>query len=82
MSYNIHEGQRKKIFLDENVFIPTQAVIQTKAKFLNLEVVVGKYTEFFDKYTPEEFFGIIVQTPDAKGILHDFTELFGKIDKS
>lgn len=43
MSYNIHEGQRKKIFLDENVFIPTQTVIQTKAKFLNLDVIVGKY---------------------------------------
>jgi glycine cleavage system pyridoxal-binding protein P len=43
MSYNIHEGQRKKIFLDENIFVTTEAVIQTKAKFLNLEVVVGKY---------------------------------------
>lgn len=43
MSYNIHEGKRKKIFLDENVFIPTQAVIQTKASFLHLDVVVGKY---------------------------------------
>jgi glycine cleavage system pyridoxal-binding protein P len=52
MSYNIHEGARKKIFLDENVFIPTQAVIQTKAKFLNLDVVVGKYSEFFDKHNP------------------------------
>jgi glycine cleavage system pyridoxal-binding protein P len=44
MSYNIQDGQRRKFFLDENVFIPTQAVIQTKAKFLNLEVVVGKYS--------------------------------------
>jgi glycine dehydrogenase len=82
MSYNIHEGERKKIFLDENVFTPTQAVIQTKAKFLNLDVIVGKYSEFLEKYNPTEFFGIVVQTPDAKGILHDFTELFAKIDKS
>jgi len=47
MSYNIHEGKRSRIFLDENVFVPTQAVIQTKAKFLNLDVVIGKYSEFF-----------------------------------
>ena len=43
MSYNIHDGSRKRIFLDENVFEPTQAVIVTRAKFLNLEVIVGKY---------------------------------------
>jgi glycine dehydrogenase len=82
MSYNIHEGQRKKFFLDENVFTPTKAVIETKAKFLNLDVVVGKYSEFFDKYQPSEFFGIIVQTPDSKGVLHDFTQFFNKIDES
>jgi glycine dehydrogenase len=73
MSYNIHEGARKKIFLDENLFVPTQAVIQTKAKFLNLEVIVGKYSEFFTKHNPKDFFGVIVQTPDSKGVLHDFT---------
>jgi glycine cleavage system pyridoxal-binding protein P len=36
MSYNIHDGLRKKVFLDENMFETTQAVILTKAKFLNL----------------------------------------------
>ena len=81
MSYNIHEGKRRKIFLDENVFVPTQAVIQTKAKFLDIEVIVGKYANFFESCKPEEFFGVIVQTPDANGVLHDFTDFFNKIDK-
>ena len=54
MSYNIHDGKRRKIFIDEAVFIPTQAVIRTKAKFLNIEIVVGNYKEFLtDKYTAE-----------------------------
>jgi glycine dehydrogenase len=82
MSYNIHEGKRRKIFLDENVFIPTQTVIQTRAKFLDIEVVVGKYTSFLENCKPEEFFGVIVQTPDSNGVLHDFTEFFNKIDKN
>lgn len=82
MSYNIHEGKRRKIFLDENVFIPTQSVIQTKAKFLDIEVMVGKYADFFLSNKPEEFFGVIVQTPDSKGVVHDFTEFFSKIDKN
>ncbi len=33
-------------------------------------------------YSPKEFCGVIVQSPDAKGILHDFTELFNQIDAS
>lgn len=82
MSYNIHEGKRRKIFLDENVFIPTQSVIQTKAKFLDIEVIVGKYADFFVSNKPEEFFGVIVQTPDSRGVVHDFTEFFSKIDKN
>jgi len=36
MGYNIHDGKRKKIFLDENLFPQTKAVIQTKAKFLDI----------------------------------------------
>lgn len=43
MSYNIHEGTRNKIFVDELVFETTIAVVQTKARLLNIEVVVGKY---------------------------------------
>lgn len=43
MGYNLHEGDRKKIFVDENVFITTQAVLETKARNLNIEIVKGKY---------------------------------------
>jgi len=82
MSYNIHEGKRRKIFLDENVFTTTQAVIQTKAKFLHMEVIIGKYSDFFTTHNPAEFFGVVVQTPDSKGVVHDFTEFFKKIDDS
>lgn len=31
---------------------------------------------------PEEFFGVVVQTPDSKGVVHDFTDFFSKIDKN
>lgn len=36
MAYNIHDGQRSKIFVDERVYKTTLAVIQTKASFLNI----------------------------------------------
>jgi glycine dehydrogenase len=36
MSYNMHDGQGKKIFLDDNLFVPTTEVIKTKASFLGV----------------------------------------------
>lgn len=69
------------MFVDKNVFIPTQEVIKTRAKFLNVEVVTGDYREI-DKLNLNEFCSFIVQTPDNNGVLHDFTEVFSRIDKS
>ncbi len=43
MAYNINDGEKKKFFVDENVFTPTIAVIKTRAYYLNVEVVVGSY---------------------------------------
>ena len=72
MSYSYHDSERKKVFVDEGVFIPTLEVIKTRAKFLNVEVVVGDYRKS-DKLNLSEFCSFIVQTPDAKGVLHDFS---------
>lgn len=43
MAYNINDGEKKKFFVDENVFLPTIAVIKTRAYYLNIEVVVGNH---------------------------------------
>ena len=54
MAYNINDGQKKKFFIDENVFLPTISVIKTRASYLNIEVVVGSYKQFLsDKYKSE-----------------------------
>jgi glycine dehydrogenase len=81
MSYSYHDRERKKIYVDENVFIPTVEVIKTRAKFLNVEVVIGSYKDI-DKLDLKEFCCFVVQTPDSNGVLHDFTDTFSKIDKS
>ena len=73
MSYNLHEGDRKKIFVDHHVFVTTLAVVKTKAHNLGIEIVQGNYNEFFQKNDPNEFFGFLVQSPDANGVVHDFT---------
>lgn len=46
MAYNIHDGKKKKFFIDEYVFTPTLAVIQTRARYLDIDIVVGRYKDF------------------------------------
>lgn len=48
MAYNIHDGKKKKFFVDEYVFMPTIAVIKTRAEYLDIEVVVGRYKNFLE----------------------------------
>lgn len=82
MAYNIHDGRKRKFFIDEYVFTPTQAVIKTRATYLDLEIVVGRYKDFLDgRYKTEEFCGIMVQTPDSDGILTDYSQFFDKVDQ-
>lgn len=43
MAYNINNGEKKKFFIDENVFQPTISVIKTRALYLDIDVQVGSY---------------------------------------
>lgn len=36
LSYGHHNMERKKVFIDQNVFLTTREVIRTKAKFLDV----------------------------------------------
>ncbi|MEZ5036597.1 MAG: aminomethyl-transferring glycine dehydrogenase [Chitinophagales bacterium] len=68
-----------KIFIDQNTFPQTIDVVKGRALPLNIEVVVGDYTNF----TPtQEYFSAIVQYPAADGAVNDFTEFFQKCKAS
>ena len=66
--------------MDQNVFVSTIAVIKTKAKYLNIEIVTDKWQIFLNgKYDLKEFCGILVQSPNSEGIIADFTTFFDHI---
>lgn len=65
----------KKIFVSENCFPQTIEVVFTRALPLDIEVVVGDIEK---AELNEEYFGAIVQYPDAKGDVIDYTEYFAK----
>ncbi|MDR1919865.1 MAG: aminomethyl-transferring glycine dehydrogenase [Tannerellaceae bacterium] len=60
----------KTLFVDENVFESTRAVIQTRMIPQGIRVVTGNYKTF--ALTEENTFGAILQYPDANGSIEDY----------
>lgn len=58
-------------FVDENVHPQTKAVLQTRAKPLNIQVQVGN----LDSFTGVDAFGLLIQYPNTFGELSDLTEV-------
>ena len=82
---------RKKFFVADNCHSQTIAVVQTRAKPLGIEVVVGDFREFdfrvahvsrlrSEHSKPEacSTFGALVQYPASDGAIYDYTEFVRK----
>ncbi len=74
MMYNIrHKNLKKtkanKFFIDKNVFPQTIAVMQTRAKHLDFEIIIDDYKNAnFD----ETIFGALIQYPNSEGNIEDY----------
>ncbi len=63
---------RKKFFVANNCHPQTIAVVQTRAKPLGIEVVIGDFARFKFK---DSVFGALVQYPATDGAIFDYSEL-------
>ncbi len=69
------KNNAEKLFVDENIFPQTLAVIQTRMGYVGIEVVVGDYkTHTFD----DTYFGAIVQYPNNDGNVEDYRKFVEK----
>ncbi|MGX5819659.1 aminomethyl-transferring glycine dehydrogenase [Chitinophaga lutea] len=67
---------RGKFFVDERVFPQTKDVIVTRATPLHIEVVFG---DFAKADITADYFGALVQYPDAEGSVHDYRAFIEKV---
>ncbi|MBE0675209.1 MAG: aminomethyl-transferring glycine dehydrogenase [Bacteroidales bacterium] len=68
-----------KFFVDEDVFLQTLDVLETRANPVGIELVKGRYDKAsFD----ESYFGALVQYPAASGQIRDYREFAGKVHQS
>ncbi len=67
------------MFVDEDVWPQTKAVLETRALPLGIELVYGKWNEF----TPnEKTFGVMVQYPNANGAIIDYKEWVAQVHQT
>lgn len=76
MSYNARPRAMAKAgivryFVDNEIFPQTKAILETRANPLGIELVYGDFQTF--EYTAE-FFGAIVQYPNDKGEVKDYSQ--------
>ncbi len=64
-----------KFFIDENIFEQTIAILITRSKPINIELVIGNFnTAIID----DSYFGAIVQYPDKNGQVDDYRSFIEK----
>jgi glycine dehydrogenase len=74
LSRRVYKGSDDAVFLlDSNLHPQTIAVIATRAKPLGITIEIADLTS--SNPTTSEVFGAIVQYPNTRGEIHDFTEL-------
>lgn len=76
MMFNLRSREQvktgaNKLFVDENVFPQTLAVLKTRAKLQGIELTIADYSIF--KFT-NHYFGAIIQYPNSNGNIEDYAE--------
>ena len=84
MMYALRPRDKQKtganvVFVDENIFPQTLAVMITRAVPQEIELRIGKYKEL--EFT-NELFGCVIQYPNADGSIEDYREFTNKAHES
>jgi glycine dehydrogenase len=66
-------------FVDKNIFPQTIDVIRTRAKYPNINVIVGDIMQLDISRDAHKYFGILIQNPNLYGKLYDYSHLISKI---
>lgn len=73
------KAEANTLFVDNDVFESTQAVLHTRMVPQGIKIVTGNYRTF--KFTPDVF-GAIVQYPNGNGSIEDYTEFVKRANEN
>ncbi|MFO0318915.1 MAG: aminomethyl-transferring glycine dehydrogenase [Neisseriaceae bacterium] len=75
MARRLSKSTSNKFFVANNIFSQTLDVIRTRARYQNIEVVIGNIAQV----NAAEYFGIFIQNPDLYGTIQDYTDRIKQI---
>ena len=75
MSKRVSKSKSNTFFVSHDCHPQTIAVVQTRARPMGFEVVIGDVYRELDK---QEYFGVLLQYPGSSGAVHDISEVVEK----
>jgi len=79
MSFANSNQKKNTFFVSSNVFPQSLEVIKTRAENAGIKLVVGDPETFDFSTIAEELGGILFQSPDVYGVLHNYTDLIKQL---
>ena len=76
MSYGVCKNKSDKFFVDINCHPQTIAVIETRARYLDIELIIADFADF-DFNTP--IFGALLQYPTTQGTVYDYQGIIDQV---
>lgn len=79
LNKNSQQPERPKLFVDQELFPQTLDVVKTRARPLQIEIVLGDYkTAVID----QSYFGALIQYPNDKGSVEDYTAFIEQVHQA
>ena len=68
----VFPSTRNKYFIDDGIHSNSLAVIKTRAKFLNIDIMVGSFKDFV---LTDDVCGVMLQYPNNDGIINNYNDI-------
>ena len=81
MTYNIANFKKNKFFISKTVFPQTIDVVRTRAKYMNIEIIIDDPKTYDFQKHGEELCGALFQNPDNYGLLFDYSQITQTLKK-
>ncbi|MBE9223419.1 aminomethyl-transferring glycine dehydrogenase [Cyanobacterium stanieri LEGE 03274] len=76
MSYGVCKNKSNKFFVDRTCHPQTIAVMETRARYLDIELIIADFADF-DFNTP--IFGALLQYPTTHGTVYDYQGIIDQV---
>lgn len=79
MAWRVAKKQRNTFIVSKNLYETSLSVINSYAIEHNIKIIVGDVTNELVNEHKEDLFGVILQTPDKFGIIHDYSHVISNV---